>query len=105
MSVHCLGLCLYLSKSFFNFLFRDKALGDVLLKWREEESEQWNLLPEQACRSNATWIQGSICDDSFLMEGPVEFLHSEHIAEFAVLVGLSTIEFSTINHGRAVQPI
>ena len=57
MRVHYLGLRLYLSKSFSSFLFKDKALGDVLLEWREE-SEQGNLLPEQACRSYATWIWG-----------------------------------------------
>jgi hypothetical protein len=56
------------------------------------------VLPEQACCGNATWVKGSKCNASFFMETPVELLHSEHVADFAILIGFGTIKFTTINH-------
>ena len=89
----------YLSKSFPCFIFRDVALSDVLLEWREEEPEQGDVLPKQASCGNATRVKGSKYNTCILVEAPVEFLHGKHIADFAVLVGLSPIKVSSIDHG------
>lgn len=90
---------LYLRKSLARFLFGYKTLGDVLLEWREEEPEQGDVLPEQACGGDATRVKGSKCDAGFLMITPVELLHCEHVADLAVFICLGAIKFSPINHG------
>lgn len=95
-------LLFYLSKSLPGFFFGDIALGDVLLEWREQKPEQGNVLPEQASCGNAARVKGSECYPCFLVVALVELLHCEHVADFAVLVGLGTVKVSTVDHGRAV---
>ena len=102
-TAHC--ILFYLSKSLSRFFFGDITLGDVLLEWREQEPEQGNVLPEQASCVNATGVKESECYTSLLVEAPVELLHCEHVADFAVLVGLGTVKLSTVDHGRAVDPV
>lgn len=61
------------------------------------------MLSEQASCGNAARVKGSECNAGLLVVLPVELLHGEHVADFAVLVGLGTIEASTVDHGRGVQ--
>ena len=92
----------YLCKSLSRFLFGYKTLGNIFLEWWEEDPEQGDVLPEQACGGDAAWVKRSKRDTGFLVVAPVEFLHSEHVADLAVFICLGTIEFSTVDHGWSV---
>lgn len=98
MTLRLMVKAIYLCKSLSSFILRDIPFGNVLLEWREQQPEQGNVLPEQACCSNATRVKGCKSDASFFMVAPVELLHCEHVANFAVFVCLGAIEISSINH-------
>lgn len=94
-----------LCKSAPSFFFRNIAFGNILLKWWEEKTEQWNVFPKQTCCCNATGVKGGKGDSGFLVVPPVELLHGEHITNFAVFICLGTIKISSIYHSWTLYSI
>ncbi len=77
---------------------RHIALGDVLLKPREDLLEEAGAVAEQFGFGDAAGVHRGEGDAGALVVAFVQFAHGQHVAEFAVLVGFARFEFFAADH-------